>query len=276
MWDGGGLGSGAVKFTVLGSGSAGNAAVIEAGATRVLVDAGFSARQLCVRLEMAGVALESIDAVLLTHEHGDHVRGLEVLMRRVNPQLVATVQTAEVLRDGGRLGGRWSCFEAGQAFEIGDLRVESFPVMHDAVDPVGFVFRSNGSSLGFVSDAGHAPAQMVEQLSGLCGLFVEANYDVGMLEADCRRPWPTKQRISSRHGHLSNEQAAELAAGVAHPGLRRVVLGHLSRDCNQPELACRRVRERLVAAGWAEVVVECAAQHEPSGWFAMDGSAVSG
>lgn len=244
--------------------------MVEAGGTRVLVDAGFSAKQLCVRLAKAGIAVESLDAILLTHEHGDHVRGLEVLLRRVDLPLMATVQTAEVLRDGGRLGGRWQCFEAGQSFQIGGVWVESFPVMHDAIDPVGFVFRHDGASLGMVSDVGHAPTQLVARLAGLSGVFIEANYEVAMLEADPRRPWPTKQRISSRHGHLSNEQAAELAVGVAHPGLRHVLLGHLSRDCNTPEVARARVRERLVAAGWDGVRVECAGQDGPGDWLVVN------
>ncbi len=244
--------------------------MIEAGGTRVLVDAGFTAKQLGERLGRIGVGLGSLDAILLTHEHTDHVRGLDVLLRRVDVPLVATVQTAAVLRDGGRLGGRWRCFEAGQSFAVGELGIESFPVMHDAVDPVGYVFRHAGASLGFISDVGHVTAQLVDRLGGLCGVFVEANYEPAMLEADRRRPWPTKQRIDSRHGHLSNEQAAELAVRVAHGGLRRVVLGHLSRDCNSPALARARVRERLAAAGWAEVEVDCAGQDGPGEWLVVE------
>ena len=255
-----------MRFTILGSGSAGNAAVVEADGTRVLVDAGLSARQLERRLAEVRVELSSLSAVVLTHEHQDHARGLAVLMRKVPVPVYATVHTAEVLRDG--LGGiRWTCFEAGQSFAVGDLTVESFRVMHDAVDPVGFVFRAAGGSLGYLSDLGHVPEQLPPRLGGLELLFVEANYDERMLEADLRRPWGTKQRICSRHGHLSNTQAAEAAVALAHAGLRQVVLGHLSRDCNAPELAERVVRQRLADAGWGHVGVACAVQDAPTPWW---------
>lgn len=267
---------GAVRFVVLGSGSLGNAAVIEAGGTRLLVDAGFSARQLGLRLERAGVDPESLDGVVLTHEHGDHVKGLRVFLGRFEVPVWATVQTAKVVRRAGCEGGSWRCFEPGQSFELGELEVESFTVMHDAVDPVGFVFRHRGVGIGFVSDAGHAPAQLIERLRGLQGLFLEANYDVKLLAADTRRPFPTKQRISGRHGHFSNEQAAELAVELAHEGLQRVVLGHLSRDCNQPEVAVAAVRGALDTGGWTGVRVDCACQDEASDWFHFQAAAVGG
>jgi len=259
-----------VKFVVLGSGSGGNASVIEAGGTRILVDAGFSAKQLLLRLDRAGIAPGSLDAIILTHEHSDHVKGLRVFLKNLALRVFATVQTAEVVRQSAGPHTLWTCFEAGQSFGIGDLIVETFPVMHDAVDPVGFVFRHRESSLGFISDVGHAPAQLRQRLDSLRGIYLEANYDPGLLEADTRRPWPTKQRITSRHGHLSNEQAADLAAALAHPGLRHIILGHLSRDCNKPEVACACVRRRLDADGWTAVRVDCVSQDEPTPWFRFD------
>jgi len=260
-----------VKFVVLGSGSGGNASVIQAGGTRILVDAGFSAKQLRIRLERAEIDPESLDAIVLTHEHSDHAKGLRVFLKNLDARVFATVQTAEVLRESAGPHTRWTCFEAGQSFQIGELAIESFPVMHDAVDPVGFVFRYRESSLGFISDVGHAPAQLRQRLDSLRGIYLEANYDPDLLEADTRRPWPTKQRISSRHGHLSNEQAAELAAELAHPGLRHIILGHLSGDCNKPDIACARVRRSLDAAGWTAVRIDCVSQDEPTCWFRFDG-----
>ena len=217
---------------------------------------------------MAAVGVDSgkLDAVVLTHEHQDHARGLGVLMRKLEVPVYATVHTAAVLRQGTH-GVKWTCFESGQSFRVGELLVESFQVMHDAVDPVGFVFRGGGVSMGFLSDAGHVPDLLRARLGGLDLLFLEANYDDGLLEADHKRPWPTKQRICSRHGHLSNIQAAEAVVAVAHAGLRRVVLGHLSRDCNQPELATGVVRGHLAAAGWGHVEVGCACQDEPTPWW---------
>lgn len=258
-----------MRFAVLGSGSVGNAALVEAGTTRVLVDAGFSARQLRLRMLAAGVEPESLAAVVLTHEHGDHVRGLKVLLRDLDVPVMATTRTVEVLRNDLRQPLRWTSFEAGQSFRIGELGIDTFEVMHDAVDPVGFVFRSHCVSLGFLSDLGHAPESLCSHLTGIDGLFIEANYHPGLLEADTRRPWPTKQRISSRHGHFSNEQAAELIARIAHPRLRRVVLGHLSRDCNRPDLACAAVTARLVQDGWADIKVDCASQDGPGAWHPL-------
>ena len=173
------------------------------------------------------------------------------------------------LRDGLKQI-RWTCFEAGQSFALGDITIESFRVMHDAVDPVGFVFRSAVGSLGYLCDLGHVPDQLHPRMGGLDCLFVEANYDERLLESDQRRPWGTKQRICSQHGHLSNTQAAATAAALAHPGMRQVVLGHLSRDCNEPALAVRVVRERLSEAGWGHVAVACATQHEPTPWWRVE------
>lgn len=257
-----------MRFTVLGSGSAGNAAVVEAAGVSLLVDAGLSARQLLGRMAAVGVNPAALDAVVLTHEHMDHARGLPVLMKQLKLPVYATVQTAEVLRPGLN-GVNWRCFEAGQSFAVGDLLVESFRVMHDAVDPVGFVFRGGSAALGFLSDAGHVPEPLCRRLGGLDLLFLEANYDQTLLESDTKRPWSTKQRISSRHGHLSNEQAAQAAAAVAHSGMRRVVLGHLSRDCNQPGLAVEVVRGHLAAAGWPQIEVGCAGQDEPTPWWGL-------
>lgn len=247
-----------MRFAVLGSGSGGNSAVIEAAGHRVLVDAGLSARQLVRRLSLLGIAPDALDGILLTHEHGDHVSGLRVLMKKLEVPVYATPSTCHVVREeAGKI--RWLTFESGAAFEIGGIGVESFAVPHDAVEPVGFVFRSGGRSLGMLSDSGHVTNLIRERLTGVRALFVEANYDDALLEADLRRPWSTKQRIASRHGHLSNVQAAELVGQLVDAGLRRVVLGHLSSDCNNAERALEAVR-------CEGVEFSCACQHEPSPW----------
>lgn len=247
-----------MRFAVLGSGSGGNAAVVESGGTRLLVDAGLSAKQLVRRLRLVGIEPDRLDGILLTHEHGDHVSGLRVLMKSLEVPVFATPSTSHVVREN--LGSiAWKLFESGSCFRIGQLEIESFAVPHDAVEPVGFVFRKNGRAIGLVSDAGHITRAVAERLSGVQALFVEANYDDALLEADTRRPWPTKQRISSRHGHLSNAQTADLIAELVPAGLRRVVLGHLSKDCNNPEVA-------VAAMEKFGIEVACACQHEPSGW----------
>lgn len=247
-----------MRFTVLGSGSGGNAAVIESGGTRLLVDAGLSAKQLVLRLRRVGIEPDTLNGILLTHEHGDHVSGLRVLMKSLSVPVYATPSTSHVVREN--LGPiSWKLFECGSRFEIGDLQIESFAVPHDAVEPVGFVFRRDDRAIGFVSDAGHVTRRVTECLSGVQALFIEANYDDELLEADTRRPWSTKQRISSRHGHLSNAQSAALVAELIPLGLERVVLGHLSRDCNKPDLA-------LAAMSSLGIEVTCACQHEPTAW----------
>lgn len=251
-----------MRFAVLGSGSGGNAAVVEAGGTRLLVDAGLSAKQLVLRLRRVGIEPETLSGILLTHEHGDHVSGLRVLMKSLSVPIFATPSTSHVVREN--LGPiSWKLFESGSSFAVGELEIQSFAVPHDAVEPVGFIFRREGRSIGLVSDAGHVTKRVSGLLSGVQALFVEANYDDELLEADTKRPWSTKQRISSRHGHLSNAQTAALVAELIPAGLRRVVLGHLSQDCNKPEVA-------IAAMSSLGIEVVCACQHEPTTWHEAD------
>lgn len=256
-----------MRFAVLGSGSSGNSCLIEAGGARVLVDAGLSAKRLTDRLAMRGVCPSTLDAILLTHEHIDHIKGLKVLLKKHSGVPVyATAPTARVVRECG-VGGAWKIFEAGNPFLVGEVLVESFSIQHDAVDPVGYVFRHNGCSMGLLSDAGHVTANVIERLRGVHSLFVEANYDDDMLIADTKRPWSLKQRISSRHGHLSNKQTAELIAELAHAALARVVLGHLSRDCNRPDVALAVIRKHLAGCCSHQFDIHCAAPDEPTPWW---------
>lgn len=256
-----------MRFAVLGSGSGGNAAVVECGGLRLMIDAGLSAKQLCLRLRHVGIDPASLDGILLTHEHGDHVRGLKVFLKQHPVPVFTTPATARVVREAGIDGGSWKFFEAGQVFALGGLAIETFAIQHDAVDPVGFVVGHSTRRLGFLSDAGFVTRSMTERLRGLDGIFVEANYDEALLEADTKRPWSIKQRISSRHGHLSNSQVTELIRDIAHPALGQVVLGHLSSDCNTPEIILTGLRACLAELGHGHVGLHCAGQHEPSDWF---------
>ena len=258
-----------MRFAVLGSGSGGNSAVVECGDVRLLIDAGLSAKQLHLRLGLLGIEAASLNGILLTHEHGDHVKGLNVFLKQHPLPVFATTQTSQVVREMGISGGTWKTFETGQAFAVGDTVVRSFTIQHDAIDPVGYVIGHAARRFGFVSDAGHVTRSMTDCLSNLHGLFVEANYDETMLEADTRRPWPTKQRISSRHGHLSNVQVAGLLRDIAHSELARVVLGHLSSDCNTPAIILGCLRECLAELGHDHVDLHCACQHVPTEWFEL-------
>jgi len=250
------------EFSVLGSGSAGNAAVVRTAGAAVLVDAGLSARQLTRRLESLDVDADALDGILLTHEHGDHTRGLDVFLKGRSIPIYCNVRTAEVVRRGLRGEADWRVFESGDGFEINDLAVQSFYVPHDAVEPMGFVLRQGEAGLGVLSDIGHATTLVRNHLRGVNSLFVEANYDDVLLQNDTKRPWSTKQRISSRHGHLSNAQTAELVAEVASGSLRHVVLGHLSQDCNHPDLARQAVEQSLGKLGFDTVEIICATQNE--------------
>ncbi len=257
------------RMVILGSGSRGNSAVVECGGVRLLIDAGLSAKQLTLRLNHVGVAPETLDGILLSHEHGDHVRGLKVLLKQWNLPVYCTAMTGRVVREAGIREGQWKHFEAGQSFTVGAAAVQTFALQHDAVDPVGFVISDGKKRVGAVTDAGDVTRNLTEALRGLHGLFIEANYDDELLASDTKRPWSIKQRISSRHGHLSNAQCANLLREIAHGGLTQVVVGHLSSDCNTPETAMRALRNGLADAGHPHVEVHCAGQDEPTGWLVI-------
>ena len=255
-----------MKVVVLGSGSKGNASVVKTSNTTILVDAGLSARQLTRRLAKVGVDPESLDGILLTHEHRDHTRGLEVFLRRCPTPVFTNALTRESLEDRLNRGVDWRIFQQGHGFKVGEIDVEAFALPHDAVDPVGFVCQVNDASIGIATDLGYVTNLIRDRLQGVDALLVESNYDDKMLDQDPKRPWSIKQRISSRHGHLSNAQTAELVEGLLSHGLRTVMLGHLSGDCNSPELAMSVIRE---VGTDGQLVVHVASQDEPTEWMSI-------
>ncbi len=262
----------ALRFRILGSGSSGNAALLQSDDTRVLVDAGFSARKLGELLAEAGESWERIDAIFLTHEHGDHAAALSGLARHPHIRVFANRRTASAIQASLKHTLNWQLFETGAAFRFRDFEVQSFTVPHDAQDPVGFLIAhghgdllSPRRSLAWLTDLGHAPASVREHIREADILVVEANHCPDMLQADTRRPWSTKQRISGRHGHLSNRAARELLETIVGARWRHVFFTHLSRDCNSPaavEAACgavltaRQCAFSVVAPGGGTPVLE--------------------
>jgi phosphoribosyl 1,2-cyclic phosphodiesterase len=254
----------AMRFSILGSGSAGNSALLVTEGARVLVDAGFSAKKLGQLLAALGESLEKIDAIFLTHEHGDHAAGIDGLKKFPHIRLFANAATARAVQSSLAWRADWQIFETGARFRFRDVEVESFSVPHDAQEPVGFRFTSGHEndlfpprrSLAYLTDLGHAPLNVRERIRECEVVAIESNHCPELLKADTTRPWSTKQRISGRHGHLSNHAARDLLAEVASPRWRRVYLTHLSRDCNSlaaVESAFACLRTALTACEFAVV-----------------------
>lgn len=253
-----------LRVASVGSGSGGNGLVVEAadlgGTTRVLLDAGFAPGVLERRLAALGLSLSDLDAVLVTHEHSDHVGGLAALLRRCGLPVYASRGTA---RAGGfSAWERFSPLRDGESVALGALRFEAFEVPHDSADPLQFTFRSGDRRLGVVTDLGTGTPRVIEALSGVDALVLEFNHDPRLL-ATGRYPAFLKRRIAGDLGHLSNEQAAELLDALDRSALRWVACAHLSRSNNTPELARAALDAVLGASPVARL---CLTQDEGLGW----------
>jgi phosphoribosyl 1,2-cyclic phosphodiesterase len=259
----------AVHLTILGSGSSGNCAYLETDAARLLIDAGLSARQIRQRMATLARAPETLTGILITHEHSDHIAGLVGLAARLDVPIYCNRLTKEAIEAQLHIQINARIFTTGGSFELADVTVDTFSIPHDAYDPVGFLVRTAAGNIGFLTDLGHATKLVVERIRAANVLLLEANHDVKMLQDDPRRPWSLKQRILSRHGHLSNESAADVAEQILSPSLRRLYLGHLSRECNRPELAHRTVAGRLERLGGTHVSVESTSQNIPCATFTL-------
>jgi phosphoribosyl 1,2-cyclic phosphodiesterase len=253
----------AVKLTILGSGSSGNCAYVETDEARVLVDAGFSPRQIRLRLAGIGRTPENLSAILITHEHADHICGLVGLADKLRIPVYCNRDTKDEIERLLPLKAEFNLFATGACFEVGDVEVETFAVPHDAQDPVGFLLRTSTANIGFATDLGHFTRLVAERVGHANALILESNHDVKMLQECPRRPWSLKQRILGRHGHLSNDACADAIEDIMTNGLRHLYLGHLSRECNKPELAFRTAQERLGKIGAAHVRLELTSQSVP-------------
>ena len=251
-----------VQLTILGSGSGGNCAYLETNETRLLIDAGFSLRQIRKRLASIGRAPEGLSGILVTHEHSDHISGLACLCEKLKIPIYCNRDTKEQVE--WLLQTRFDCriFSTGASFEIGDVIVDTFSIPHDASDPVGFLIRTTLGNVGFLTDLGHATKLALQRVRAANVLVLESNHDLKMLQ-ESSRPWSLKQRIAGRHGHLSNGDAADAAQEIMSAELRHLYLGHLSRECNRPQLARDVMCQRLQDIGASYVTVELTSQDIP-------------
>lgn len=260
-----------MRVLILGSGSRGNALVVESDGHRLLVDAGFSCRELERRMTAFGVDPATIAALVVTHEHGDHLRGADVFVRRYGVPLYATAGTLRAAtRLSAKVRGLARSLASGIPVEVGDgFEVEPFMIPHDAEEPVGFVIQTQaGRRLGLAGDIGSKSRLAWGRLVDLDILVLETNHDLGMLR-DGPYPWHLKQRVAGRHGHLSNREAAEGVHELVSDRLRHVALYHLSQTNNSPALALDVMGDALVACGCsAEIAVT--RQDAPTPWLEVN------
>ena len=260
-----------MKFCPLCSGSSGNATYIEAGSARLLIDAGLSCKRITELLSRIGVTPDTLSAILITHEHVDHVRGVNVLSKKYDLPVYANADTWSMLHEplSGVAPKNVCVFESDRDFYLAGARVYPFTVPHDAIHCVGFTVAAEGHKAAVCTDLGHVDARILSILSGCELILFEANHDVDMLMAG-GYPYLLKRRILSGNGHMNNEDAARAIVSLHAHGVKNVILGHLSRENNDPDLAMVTVRSVLEEAGIADDVhLAIAAREEPTGVFEL-------
>jgi len=225
-----------MRFCVLGSGSKGNATYLESGGTGILIDAGMSGVELQKRLATIGVELAAIDAILVTHEHNDHVQGVGVLSRRAKIPVYANEATFSAASKTINRLVSYNEFETGSPFQFRNLTIHPFAISHDTEDPVGFRISDGSVTLGYCTDTGKVSRLMLQRLASCQALVLESNHDMAMLQNGMYPPY-LKQRIRSSQGHLDNMEAAAFLQELVHEKLQHVVLAHLSEENNHPEIA---------------------------------------
>lgn len=233
-----------MRFSVLGSGSRGNAVYIESGKSSLLIDAGFSGKELQKRMETVGRSLANVNAICVTHEHNDHICGAGVISRRYDIPVVINQGTLEVA--SSKMGKLFETkiFSAGDSFQIGELEIRSFCISHDTADPVGYVVSDGNKRLGYLTDTGKVSHLMARRLLSCQGVILEFNHDLEMLKYG-PYPLPLQQRVRSSRGHLSNDDAADFLTDLLEGEIREVVLAHLSEKNNTVELAREAAKKRL-------------------------------
>ncbi len=267
-----------LRFSPLFSGSSGNAIYVGCDDAQILVDAGMSGTRVFQELERVGVDSRGLDAILVTHEHADHIKGIGILSRKLDLPVFATEGTWQGMY--GKIGPiaekNRVIIEAGQDFFMGSIDVTPFPIPHDAAEPVGYTFEADGAKLAIATDLGCIRDMWFNHVLGADAVLLESNYDPDMLRAG-PYPYELKQRILSRHGHLSNDDAGRAAAELARHGTRQIILGHLSKENNFPELAMRSCELYLQQSGIVphEDVMLCVARRDGvTGMFSIEAEMV--
>lgn len=235
-------------FCPLASGSKGNCIYFGSDNTKILIDAGLSLKATKLKLQEINVSIEEIDAILVTHEHGDHIQGLRVLSNSLQIPVLANHETAKGIVEALHDCPKFKIFSTGESFEFGDLEIHPFSIPHDTLDPVAFTIKTEDKKIGFCADLGFVTTGVIHQLQACDYLYLEANHEPSMVHASAR-PQVYKQRVLGRSGHLSNEETGKLLSLIAHSKLKHVHLAHLSSECNTHETALSRVGGVLEASG---------------------------
>ena len=257
-----------MKVCLLASGSGGNSTYIQNGASSVLIDAGLTGKQIEERLQSFGVDPASLQAILVSHEHSDHIKGVGVMARRYGVPVWMTQGTLDASKKTFRGTERIRVFENDEAFSIGDLSFQPFQLPHDAADPVNFSVTDGHAELAVATDMGVGTQLVYQRMRRSDMVIIETNYDYQLL-MDGPYPWGLKERINGRHGHLSNEGAAQALCHLAKDGLQQAVLAHLSDKNNRPDLARQACEQMLHHQGIRHFSMSVAEQDRPSDIFVI-------
>lgn len=258
-----------LHISALGSGSSGNSIIISNGASSLMIDVGFSCRDTKKRLASLTPAPAPLAAALITHDHTDHVKGCRVFCDELEIPAAVSIRTAGYLRSKDLLPCRCCEFEPGGCFELANFNIRTFPVPHDAMEPVGFVVHSGEFSVGVATDLGEIDNISREHLSGCDALILESNYDPELLRSS-DRPLRLKRRIAGRHGHLENRAMCEALPQLISERTKLLMLVHLSSECNAPELAEQMARSTLESLGRNDIQLAIAIQEQPVGPFKLE------
>jgi phosphoribosyl 1,2-cyclic phosphodiesterase len=250
------------NITVLGSGSSGNSVLLSRGDNGILIDAGFSRKEILSRLNESGISPDIIKAILITHEHTDHVKGARVLADYLDIPTYTTCDTAQYLMDKNRIGKKKIIFDAGSPFNIVDFDIQPFRVSHDAIDPVGFIISTNGVRVGFAMDLGHLDRLTKCRLKGCDAIVMESNHDIKLLKTS-NRPLRLIRRIAGNFGHLSNDTAISSLHELLTKNSRFLFLGHLSSECNRIDIVENMAVSKLGEINRTDVILSIMQQDNP-------------